>query len=127
MVRRGSTVRVRQRALQSPCKSLPFLRGSTCRVANVRQVWSRLWSLQVQDGVVKVAKLTLFASVARRPARLWACSTAGRRRDEERERALQLRAAAGGARPEGEPGHRLPTAATRGRARGLASGRYRAS
>jgi hypothetical protein len=25
----------------------------------VRQVWSRLWSLQVQNGFVQVAKLTL--------------------------------------------------------------------
>ena len=56
-------------------------------------------------GFVEVAKLTLFASVARRPARPWACSTAGRRRDEERERALQPRAAAGGARPDTRTDH----------------------
>ena len=49
MVRRGSTVRVRQRA----CKILahgdfPFRR--TCPSSHVRWVWSRLWSFRVREG-----------------------------------------------------------------------------
>src|SRR5919197_4114498 len=37
MVRRGSTVRVRQRALQNPCKAAPFPLCGTC-------TWSRMLS-----------------------------------------------------------------------------------
>ena len=48
----GSTVRVRQRALQSRLEIAAFLLGSTCSVINVPQVWSHLWSLQVQSGVL---------------------------------------------------------------------------
>src|SRR6266516_4555507 len=47
----GSTVRVRQRALQNP-RSRGFCFGSTCRFANLGQVWSPLWSLQVENAVL---------------------------------------------------------------------------
>jgi hypothetical protein len=47
MVRRGSTLRVRQRALQKPRKSgLPI--GRICRRFTLRWVWSSVWSLQVE-------------------------------------------------------------------------------
>jgi hypothetical protein len=49
MVRRGSTVRVRQRALQKPRTQGAFLFGSTCRSPGVGQVWGPLWSLQVEE------------------------------------------------------------------------------
>src|SRR5262249_27571044 len=52
MVRRGSTVRVRQRALQKP-RTWAFHFGSICRLSNVEQVWSPLWSLQVEDAFAK--------------------------------------------------------------------------
>ena len=42
MVRRGSAVRVRQRALQKRRKRR-FRFGSTCRIASVRWVWSPLY------------------------------------------------------------------------------------
>ena len=45
----GSTVRVRQRALQSRRKMVPFPLGSTCICSGVHRVWSRLWSFQVHD------------------------------------------------------------------------------
>jgi hypothetical protein len=51
MVRRGSTVRVRQRALQKP-RTRGFLFGSICRFSNVGQVWSPLWSLQVENALL---------------------------------------------------------------------------
>ncbi len=51
MVRRGSTVRVRQRALQNPRTTGASCFGSICRSSNVGQVWSPLWSLQVENAV----------------------------------------------------------------------------
>jgi hypothetical protein len=48
MVRRGSTVRVRQRALQNP-RSRGFFVRTTCCSSHVRWVWSRLWSFRVDD------------------------------------------------------------------------------
>src|SRR5436305_2924186 len=51
MVRRGSTVRVRQRALQKVQHVAAFAFSPTCRVRSVRWVWSRLWSFRVQNGV----------------------------------------------------------------------------
>jgi hypothetical protein len=48
MVRRGSTVRVRQSALQSSCKSA-FPYQLDCIISSMHQVWSRLWSPQISD------------------------------------------------------------------------------
>ena len=48
MVRRGSTVRVRQRALQSASIGA-FCFARTCTISSVRWVWSPLWSPQVQS------------------------------------------------------------------------------
>jgi hypothetical protein len=47
MVRRGSTVRVRQRALQKR-RVTGFLFRIDLQFSNVAQVWSPLWSLQVK-------------------------------------------------------------------------------
>src|SRR5438034_672435 len=47
MVRRGSTVRVRQRALQKRCTTGAFPFSPICCDSNVRLVWSRLWSFRV--------------------------------------------------------------------------------
>jgi len=47
MVRRGSTVRVRQRALQNP-RSRGFTFRTTCSSSHVGWVWSRLWSSRVR-------------------------------------------------------------------------------
>ena len=60
MVRRGSTVRVRQRALQKRCKSARFRSGRFCTAPNVRQVWSRLWSSHVQNTPVPATLTTDF-------------------------------------------------------------------
>src|SRR5438552_6971638 len=54
MVRRGSTVRVRQRALQKPRKT-GLLLSCTCSISSVRWVWSPLWSLQIENLVLKCA------------------------------------------------------------------------
>src|SRR3954447_22907722 len=48
MVRRGSTVRVRQRALQKPRITGLSVSPRTCTISSVRWVWSPLWSLQVE-------------------------------------------------------------------------------
>jgi ABC-2 type transport system ATP-binding protein len=49
MVRRGSTVRVRQRACKIPAHGdFPF--RTTCSSSHVRWVWSRLWSFRVVKG-----------------------------------------------------------------------------
>ena len=48
MVRRGSTVRVRQRACKIPAHGdFPF--RTTCSSSHVRWVWSRLWSFRVES------------------------------------------------------------------------------
>src|SRR5437868_12162165 len=49
MVRRGSTVRVRQRACKIPAHG-DFSFRTTCSLSHVRWVWSRLWSFRVRDG-----------------------------------------------------------------------------
>jgi hypothetical protein len=49
MVRRGSPVRVRKRALQKPRRTRLSVFGSACRFANVGQVWSPLWSHSNDD------------------------------------------------------------------------------
>ena len=46
MVRRRSTVRVHQRGLQKSPHAGLF--GLTCRSSNVGQIWSPLWSRQVE-------------------------------------------------------------------------------
>ena len=48
MVRRGSTVRVRQRALQKSRKTELFV-GPSCTNSSTRRVRSRLWSFQIQE------------------------------------------------------------------------------
>jgi hypothetical protein len=45
MVRRGSTVRVRQRAMRKRRKSTPFLSRDLARSLGVRWAWSPFWSL----------------------------------------------------------------------------------
>jgi hypothetical protein len=83
MVRRGSTVRVRQRALQKRRKSALSRSRSTCSNANVRWVWSRVWSFQilircpaeVRAGRAPIAAeeaMTLGTSTVRPSARLGA-------------------------------------------------------
>jgi hypothetical protein len=47
MVRRGSPVRVRKRALQKRRISALFRSEVTCRRSSVQWVWSRLWSFQI--------------------------------------------------------------------------------
>ena len=47
MVRRGSTVRVRQRALQKP-RNRAFCLARTCTSSSAQLVWSPSWSLRVR-------------------------------------------------------------------------------
>src|ERR687896_563851 len=83
MVRRGSTVRVRQRALQSLCKSAPFLPAllaelPTCARYGAVYGASRFWTAS-SSREIDAFRIRRAASSA-----TWACCTAGRRRDEER-------------------------------------------
>src|SRR5579862_318683 len=50
MVRRGSTVRVRQRALSAKApENGAFVFRWTCSASNLQWIWSRLWSCRVQN------------------------------------------------------------------------------
>ena len=60
MVRRGSPVRVRKRALQKRRKSALFLSPKLAR-SSVRRTWSLLWSLQVDEEAGKASKLPRFS------------------------------------------------------------------
>src|SRR5437660_11482417 len=71
MVRRGSPVRVRKRALQKPRVAGLFCVGSICRSSNVGQVWSPLWSLQVENPVKRGPTETV-------GPRVFGCSGPGR-------------------------------------------------
>jgi hypothetical protein len=54
MVRRGSTVRVRQEGSAKAQHVAAFAFSSpTCTVGSVRWIWSRLWSFRVQNGVAR--------------------------------------------------------------------------
>jgi hypothetical protein len=88
MVRRGSAVRVRQRALQKPRKSRLFSVGATCRSSSVRWVWSRLWSFQVHEPHVITTESAGIRSSRRRGASLGRRSSpAGRAARPVRDRA----------------------------------------
>jgi hypothetical protein len=73
MVRRGSAVRVRQRALQKRCKRAFFCSGRLADAPDCGWVWSRLWSLQVEEAPsldAKTASLRWFPIPRSTPMRV---------------------------------------------------------
>jgi hypothetical protein len=96
-VRRGSAVRVRQRALQSPCKSAPFLPAPLAELPTCARYGAVYGASRFRRASSK-SRIDAFRIRGAASSATWACSAAGRRRNEERERALQPRAAAGAGR-----------------------------
>ena len=91
MVRRRSTVRVRQRALQKPRKT-GLLFAGTCTISSVRWVWSPLWSLQVGKGPQRGApSVAADAPMPERSRYQTSSATTGARRRPARIRSARLR------------------------------------
>jgi len=72
LVRRGSTVRVRQRALAKAPGIGAFSFRSTCTTSIKRWVWSRLWSLQVHEPQVITPETAPFGAMGCALLRPWA-------------------------------------------------------
>jgi hypothetical protein len=72
MVRRGSTVRVRQRALQNPSRSALLRSARLAQSRTLRWVWSRQWSFRVENpGGYVVPSLRMYVTLTQiRPRRI---------------------------------------------------------